>query len=583
MSDPASPTFKVLFVTDDSSFLDLVRQSFSDLSGGAWEILTAGDAPTTTLTLQQQKIELLVLDVSRPGISGRQLIGLLQKDYPDIPKVLLAGVVEESDRVAALENGASLFLEKPGDPAGLQSLYATLNELLKWREKQGSSAAPRATVLDLVKLECAAKNSRVFEVFNTEIRGTIYIKDGDIIHAECPGRRGQSAFSYLTTRLDAEFSLKQFTENPERSIVRQWEFLYLEAMQLRAQLAEAAEDSQPAPQQTGAEKAATEKAQKAKSKPTKTAPPPPSTEPATGEDKDTAPPPPSVTDEEATRALFRRPAPLSDTSGPATEAAPPEKPGGTAEAPEALQQLRMLRPDVPTTSPATPKAKTSAALPAAKAGVTADKAPAGPRIQELLVCSYSAEILHDWQCPQAETRLKFVEVARDRSERLSTHLPLGPVDRLELQATKGRLVLRFQEDGAVLLRSATALAFTAAGPGQLHPSMADWLTRAANIRGLLAAGILRPPQGAVTQSVDREYGSDALDVAWQCVQELLDAAPQQGLEPWQLRWVFEKSQLYVARRKDGKALATFLAKDPTAVDTGAVETVFRDFKALEVT
>jgi len=598
MSAPTPHRYKLLLVDDDRAFLELAEKTFTDLSGGAWEIVTAADAASTSILLQQQAVDLIVLDVRMPEISGLQLIGILQKDYPKIPKVFLAGVVEEEERVAGLESGAALFLEKPADYSGLQSVYATLHELLKWREKRGPAAAPRASILDLVKLECTGKNSRVFEVYNDEVRGQIFIQDGSIVHAESPGRRGQSAFTYLTTLLDAEFNLRQFSEAPERSILRQWEFLYLEAVQLREQLAQAAEDAKAKARSKTAGEAA---------KPSSEAPPPPAEAPPTAGDSTTAtptapakpkpesPPPagsvPKITDEEATRTLFRRPGaspadapptektPSATTKSPAAEepAQPPSEPS-TPAPPEEPLQLRMLRPEVPTATPSPAKPAPKKAQPSAPPAA----APArGPRIQELLVCSYSAEILYEWQCPQADKRLKLVEAARDRSERLTAHLPVGPVDRLELQAAQARLVLRFQEDGAVLFRSASGEKPGAPGPGQFHQSMDGWLARQSSIRGLLAAGVIRPRQTPVSQSVDREFRRDALAVAWQGVQELLDALPGQGVEPWQLRWIFERAQLYVVRRDDGKALAIFLTKDPTSVDAAAVEKVFKDFKALE--
>jgi hypothetical protein len=492
-----------------------------------------------------------------------------------------------------------LFLEKPADYSDLQSLYATLSELLQWREKKGPSAAPRASILDMVKLECSAKNSRIFEVYNNEVRGQIFIQGGDIVHAESPGRRGQSAFTYLTTLLDAEFNLRKFEETPERSIIRQWEFLYLEAAQLREQLAQAAEEAKA--------KASAETESEVAEAPAESIPPR-AESPGSGGDsaavapavpaepKPKSPPPagsvPKVSDEDATRALFRRPGassaeapPAAPTAEPAAKSSarptspPPASPAKPAPAaPEKPLQLRMLRPEVPSVT-------SSATKPAPKKGrprARADKPAArGPRIQELLVCSYSAEILYEWQCPQAEIRLKLVEAARDRSERLTTHLPVGPVDRLELQATQARLVLRFQEDGAVLLRSASGQKPGAPGSSQFHQSIGGWLARQSSIRGLLAAGVIRPQQTPVSQSVDREFKRDALTVAWQGVQELLDALPEQGVEPWQLRWIFERAQLYVVCREDGKALAIFLAKDPTAVDAAAVEKVFKDFKAFE--
>jgi hypothetical protein len=94
--------------------------------------------------------------------------------------------------------------------------------------------------------------------------------------------------------------------------------------------------------------------------------------------------------------------------------------------------------------------------------------------------------------------------------------------------------------------------------------------------------VIRPsPQAAISQSVVREFPRDVLSVAWRCVQELFQLVAQHGFEPWQLRWVFDQAQLYVVRRPDGQALATFLAKDPAALDAAAVERLFADFRSVK--
>jgi CheY-like chemotaxis protein len=582
MSEPVTQSFKVLFVDDEREFLDVAQRAFGNLSHGSWDILTASDAAAALAILQQHTLDLIILDVRMPEIGGLELIGRLQKDYPAIPKVFLAGVVEESDRVAGLESGAALFLEKPTDAAGLQSIYATLNELLKWREKRPAGTVPSAGILDLVKLECSSGNSRLFEVFTEELRGQIFIKEGAIIHAECPGRRGQSAFSYLTTLLEAGFNLRQYTEPVERSVVRQWEFLYLEAVQLREQLVQAAAEAKAKARETAtAESIPTPTPEPASPAETPTSPPTPSQ--AQAPTAAAQPQPSQVTDDEATRQLFRRPAPASAqapaeappaeaTSAPSKAAATPVPPPAPPPAPaEAPLQLRMLHADRPTKPSAAPASQAVAPPP-----LTGD-----PRIREFLVCSYHAEVLHEWQCPAVEPRLQWVEAARDRSERLTQHLPLGPVDRLEFQAADGRLLIRFQEDGAILMRSTTGEEPGPPGPGQFHQSMGGWLARHAQIRGMLAAGVVRPPQPAVTQTGAGKYRREGLAVAWECVQELFNLAPQQGIDPWQIRWVYEQAQLYGVRRQDAKILVMFLVKDPKALDATAVEKVFREFRSLQ--
>jgi CheY-like chemotaxis protein len=592
MTEPVPHRFRVLFVDDDRSFLDMARQAFTDLSDGSWEVFTARDAAATSTLLKQHPMDLIVLDVRMPEISGLQLISILQREYPEIPKVFLAAVVEESDRVAGLESGASLFLEKPAHHSGIQSIFATLHELLKWRQKQGTRGAPsHAGLLDLVKLECAAGNSRVFEVVKDNLRGQIYVKNGAIVHAEAPGRRGQSAFTHLATLLDAEFSLRQFVEPPERSVLRQWEFLYLEAVQLREQLIQAAAEART--KETGAAgvgerddaavSPAVDTSDRAEPAGVPLAAevgavaPAPAIEPQ-------APQPPRVSDEEATRQLFRR----SPPSGPAQvespsvpkpttiPGAPAAAAAGTAgpSGPEVGETapLRMLRPDH---FPGAGRESEE------RAGTTLTSAAAGSFVEELLVCSYQAEVLYDWQCPGAARRLELVGTVRERSERLTQHLPLGPVDRLEFLAAGGRLLIHFQEDGAILMRSTTGSSPAAPGPGVLHQSMAGWLARHARVRGILAAGVIRPsPKPAISQPIGTELAAEALGVAWRCAQEMFELAARYELEPWQLRWVFDQAQLYAVRRSDGQALAMFLNKDSTALDTEAIERVFQEFRAV---
>jgi hypothetical protein len=204
----------------------------------------------------------------------------------------------------------------------------------------------------------------------------------------------------------------------------------------------------------------------------------------------------------------------------------------------------------------------------------------GLPIEEMLVCSYSAEVLYEWQCPRTDSRLQLVETARERSERLSQHLPLGPVDRLEMQAAAGRLLVHFQEDGAIFLRSGSGEQPGDPGPGLLHQSMAGWLARHANIPGLLAAGVIRPNQQTVSQSTASNFPREPLSVAWRCVQEVFELSAKHELPAWQLRWVYEQAQLYAVQRQDGKALAMFLSKDPAILDSTAIEKVFREFRSL---
>ena len=102
---------KILFVDDDVSLLEVIRQLMGHFAGGSWEILTAPEVSKALEILQEQRIDLLVIDVHMPLVDGVQFLGLLQRKYPNVLKVVLTGDATEHYRAACLGSGAELFLE----------------------------------------------------------------------------------------------------------------------------------------------------------------------------------------------------------------------------------------------------------------------------------------------------------------------------------------------------------------------------------------------------------------------------------------------------------------------------------------
>ena len=72
----------------------------------------------------------------------------------------------------------------------------------------------------------------------------------------------------------------------------------------------------------------------------------------------------------------------------------------------------------------------------------------------------------------------------------------------------------------------------------------------------------------------------ALAAAWPCVADAFDAFARVPFLAGQLRWIYERAQLYCVRRADGASLGLVLAKEAVAVDLIAVERLFEEFKSL---
>jgi CheY-like chemotaxis protein len=242
---------KVLFVDDDAKLLELIRQLMSFLSQDSWEIFTAPDVSRALRLLQDQRVDLLVIDIHMPVVDGLQFLNLLQRKYPNLLKVVLTGDATEEYRARCLNNGAELFLEKPREEGGWRTIHATLHELARFQPEEGFRGVLRRVGLaDVLQMECLARHSVVLNVSTGSTHGTVFVKDGQIIHAQCGGRVGEEAFNYLLSLGGGEFDVQPYAEPPKRSIEGSWEFLLMEAARRRDEASESTPPPTPSAVQT---------------------------------------------------------------------------------------------------------------------------------------------------------------------------------------------------------------------------------------------------------------------------------------------------------------------------------------------
>lgn len=228
----SKPTRKILFVDDNATFLDMIEKVFLGWSDGHWQFIRAPNAGRAMAIMEEQVIDLVVLDVRLPGVDGVQFLTMLHRRFSNIPKAILTAYGDPEIKNTCLKGGADVYIEKPRSLEGLEGVFATLNELSKRQPSHGFKGILRQTTLpEVLQLECLNKNSSILEVVSGIRHGQIYVQDGNIIHAQAGGHKGQAALTYLLSLKGGEFSLKPFSEPPETTISGSWEALIMEAAQ----------------------------------------------------------------------------------------------------------------------------------------------------------------------------------------------------------------------------------------------------------------------------------------------------------------------------------------------------------------
>jgi hypothetical protein len=81
-----------------------------------------------------------------------------------------------------------------------------------------------------------------------------------------------------------------------------------------------------------------------------------------------------------------------------------------------------------------------------------------PLIEEVLVCSEKGDVLYEWQSPESDARVKLADFLGKKASEFATVLPLGRLDRVEVGLTPGRVVVKFQGETALIVRSKQGVA-----------------------------------------------------------------------------------------------------------------------------
>jgi len=138
---PAAPDTpaRILIVEDEDKIADVLRDYLRQ-QGYATHRLARGDEVESWV--RQNKVDLVLLDVMLPGLSGMEVCRVL-RSFSDAAIIMVTARVEEIDRLLGLSLGADDYICKPFSPREVVARVATV--LRRTRRTAASAAAGPAT------------------------------------------------------------------------------------------------------------------------------------------------------------------------------------------------------------------------------------------------------------------------------------------------------------------------------------------------------------------------------------------------------------------------------------------------------
>jgi two-component system, chemotaxis family, chemotaxis protein CheY len=112
---------KILLIDDSSLSRNIVKRSLGDL----YTYVEAYDGITGIEKFYLEKPDLVILDLTMPGMHGLDVLTQLKNIDPDVRVVVGTADVQEFSRNQAEELGAKAYLTKPYTPDTIQKAVNT--------------------------------------------------------------------------------------------------------------------------------------------------------------------------------------------------------------------------------------------------------------------------------------------------------------------------------------------------------------------------------------------------------------------------------------------------------------------------
>ncbi len=112
----------ILIVDDELNIRRILQMAF-DKAG--YDAVTAEDGRTALMELEKQRFDVVITDVTMPGMTGYELQRLINEAAPEIPVIIMTAFGTIPQAVAAIRNGAFEYITKPFDLEHLKKVVAS--------------------------------------------------------------------------------------------------------------------------------------------------------------------------------------------------------------------------------------------------------------------------------------------------------------------------------------------------------------------------------------------------------------------------------------------------------------------------
>ena len=142
MTATPHPGFSILLVDDEPAFLHSLSLTLE--RQGITNLLRCDDSRQVSTLMQHQHIGLVILDLTMPHLSGREVLSWLREEYPEVNVIILSGLNQVETAVDCLRMGAFDYFVKTAEQ---DRLLEGIKRAIQMQELRQENQALRQVVL----------------------------------------------------------------------------------------------------------------------------------------------------------------------------------------------------------------------------------------------------------------------------------------------------------------------------------------------------------------------------------------------------------------------------------------------------
>ena len=172
---------KIAMIEDDLELAEILTQYLKQFN---IEVTNYEEPYLALSSLKLNKYDLIILDLTLPGMDGLDVCKILVKDF-DIPIIISSARSDITDKVTALQLGADDYLPKPYDPRELEVRIKTILRRFNHSNMQEDEQKDKMFMLNEEKKEIT-KNGKYIKLTAAEfeVLSLLVKREGFVISRE---------------------------------------------------------------------------------------------------------------------------------------------------------------------------------------------------------------------------------------------------------------------------------------------------------------------------------------------------------------------------------------------------------------